>query len=437
MWRNLLNGRGRVQHPRIGWQVAGGGWRVAGRRAENLNPRLRPLRRSVTSVHAAHRRRRGGRGPQRACRGAHVGAGRVCRRGVRGRIVGGWWDATEPLTLPGFRHDVCSAVHPSLVASPFFQGLDLPSIGIVLRQPEVAYAHPLGGSRAAVLYRGVEETASHLGGDALAYRGLMDPLVQWLDRIVPYLLVPCARCPATRWPSAASPSWVLRARATPSSASRPMPPACSSRVQPPTPCSRCQRRSPRRSASSWRLWGTVWGGPWSKEEVRRSRRGWRLSCAGWAASSTRGARSRRWPTCRRHVRSSSTRHRVEFRRTGGRAADAPSRPPVGPLSARPGCLQGRLGPRRAGALVGRGVPADGHGARGWDIRGGGGGEAAVHSGRHADQPFVLVAQPSVVDSPAPRGTAHPVGLLPRAQRIERRHERADRGTDRALRARIS
>jgi phytoene dehydrogenase-like protein len=102
---------------------------------------------------------------------------------------------TEALTLPGFHHDVCSAVHPSLVASPFFRDLDLRALGITLCQPEVAYAHPLGGGRAAALYRDVEETASHLGGDAAAYRGLMDPMVQWLDRIVPYVLGPMRTVP--------------------------------------------------------------------------------------------------------------------------------------------------------------------------------------------------------------------------------------------------
>ena len=102
---------------------------------------------------------------------------------------------TEELTLPGFRHDVCSAVHPSLLASPFFRTLDLRALGIVARQPAIAYAQPLGGSRAAALYRDVEDTASHLGGDAGAYRHLMDPLVQWLDRIVPYVLSPMRSVP--------------------------------------------------------------------------------------------------------------------------------------------------------------------------------------------------------------------------------------------------
>jgi len=82
-----------------------------------------------------------------------------------------------------------------LVASPFFRTLDLPGLGVVLRQPEVAFAHPLGGPRAAALHRSVEETASHLGGDAAAYRELVGPLVDWLDRIVPYVLGPMRSVP--------------------------------------------------------------------------------------------------------------------------------------------------------------------------------------------------------------------------------------------------
>src|ERR1700734_44841 len=100
---------------------------------------------------------------------------------------------TQALTLEGFRHDVCSAVHPALVASPFVRSLDLAGLGVVLRQPEVAFAHPLGGARAAALYRDVGETASHLGGDAAAYVDLVGPMADWLRRIVPYLLGPLRR----------------------------------------------------------------------------------------------------------------------------------------------------------------------------------------------------------------------------------------------------
>ena len=62
---------------------------------------------------------------------------------------------TEEVTLEGFRHDVCAAVHPTLVASPFFRSLDLSALGVVLRQPEVPFAHPLRGGRAAALYRDI------------------------------------------------------------------------------------------------------------------------------------------------------------------------------------------------------------------------------------------------------------------------------------------
>jgi phytoene dehydrogenase-like protein len=103
---------------------------------------------------------------------------------------------TEALTLDGFRHDVCSAVHPTLAASPFFRSLDLGALGVVLRQPELPFAHPLPGGRAAALYRGLDETASHLGGDGAAYRALLSPLVDWLDRIVPYVLGPMRSLPS-------------------------------------------------------------------------------------------------------------------------------------------------------------------------------------------------------------------------------------------------
>lgn len=102
---------------------------------------------------------------------------------------------TEELTLAGFRHDVCSAVHPTLVASPFFRSLDLLGLGVVLRQPDVAFAHPLEGGRAAALYRSVEETAAGLGGDAAPYRQLVGPLVDWLDQIVSYVMGPMRGLP--------------------------------------------------------------------------------------------------------------------------------------------------------------------------------------------------------------------------------------------------
>jgi phytoene dehydrogenase-like protein len=102
---------------------------------------------------------------------------------------------TEALTLEGYRHDVCSSVHPALVASPLFQSLDLPALGVHLRQPEVAFAHPLDGGRVGALSRSVDDTAASLGVDAEAYRRVMGPLVESLDAIVPYVLGPMRSIP--------------------------------------------------------------------------------------------------------------------------------------------------------------------------------------------------------------------------------------------------
>ncbi len=55
------------------------------------------------------------------------------------------------LTLPGFTHDICSAVHPLAAASPFFLGTDLAGREVRLLYPKVAFAHPLDGGRAAAV----------------------------------------------------------------------------------------------------------------------------------------------------------------------------------------------------------------------------------------------------------------------------------------------
>lgn len=84
---------------------------------------------------------------------------------------------TEELTLPGLRHDVCSAVHPLAAASPFFRHFDLAGRGVRLLTPQVAFAHPLDGGRVAAAWGTVGDTAEGLGMDAGAYRNLFGPLV--------------------------------------------------------------------------------------------------------------------------------------------------------------------------------------------------------------------------------------------------------------------
>ncbi len=97
---------------------------------------------------------------------------------------------TAELTLPGFHHDVCSAIHPLGFASPFFRGLDLDAHGVRWTQPEAPLAHPLDDGSAVVLERSLSETAAALGPDGEAYRRLLGPLVEGWDQLADDLLGP-------------------------------------------------------------------------------------------------------------------------------------------------------------------------------------------------------------------------------------------------------
>ncbi len=96
------------------------------------------------------------------------------------------------LTLPGFVHDVCSAIHPLALLSPFFRSLQTK---IAFEQPAAALAHPLDEGPAALLERGVEATAATLGADGGAWRRLHAPFVARAEALYPDLLGPLG------WPS--------------------------------------------------------------------------------------------------------------------------------------------------------------------------------------------------------------------------------------------
>ena len=85
---------------------------------------------------------------------------------------------------PGLVHDVCSAVHPLALASPFFRAFDLAARGVELVIPEVSYAHPLDGARAGLAYTSIERTAAELGDDGAAWVDLFAPLVEGRDSLV-------------------------------------------------------------------------------------------------------------------------------------------------------------------------------------------------------------------------------------------------------------
>lgn len=95
---------------------------------------------------------------------------------------------TQELVLPGYHHDVCSAVHPMAVASPFFRAFDLAAHGVEMLQPVASYAQPLDGGRAGIAYRDLERTAEGLGPDAAAWRSLMGPLARNIDGVVDALM---------------------------------------------------------------------------------------------------------------------------------------------------------------------------------------------------------------------------------------------------------
>src|SRR5919206_3998553 len=97
---------------------------------------------------------------------------------------------SEPLTLPGFTHDVCSAVHPLGISSPLFRRLPLKTHGLEWLQPPVPLAHPFDEGPPALLERSTRATATWLGQDGPAWLRLMDPFVArwrplWDDALGP------------------------------------------------------------------------------------------------------------------------------------------------------------------------------------------------------------------------------------------------------------
>ena len=97
---------------------------------------------------------------------------------------------TAELTLPGFQHDICSAIHPLGIASPFFRQLPLTDFGLEWIFPPLALAHPLDDGHTAILTRSLEESSTSMGLDGRAYQRLMAPLVDSWQEILGDILGP-------------------------------------------------------------------------------------------------------------------------------------------------------------------------------------------------------------------------------------------------------
>jgi phytoene dehydrogenase-like protein len=107
---------------------------------------------------------------------------------ARATIGGGL--RSDELTLPGFIHDICSAIHPLALASPFFRALPLDKHGLEYIQPPVAAAHPFDDGTTALLTKSLDETVNRLGKDGEIYRSLIGSLAQKLPTLATDILAP-------------------------------------------------------------------------------------------------------------------------------------------------------------------------------------------------------------------------------------------------------
>jgi phytoene dehydrogenase-like protein len=119
----------------------------------------------------------------------------LARKGLSVKVIEaadrpGGGTRTDPFDTPGFTYDVCSAIHPLALASPFFRTLDLEAHGVEWIHPDAPAAHPLDGGRALVLERSVEATAARLGEDGARYERLIGPLTKRGDALMSELMGP-------------------------------------------------------------------------------------------------------------------------------------------------------------------------------------------------------------------------------------------------------
>lgn len=119
----------------------------------------------------------------------------LARAGLKVRIyeanetIGGGARSGE-LTLPGFKHDLCSAVHPLAAGSPYFSKLPLSNYGLAFIESPIALAHPFDDGTAAILDRSIDATSKHLGQDQTTYNALMKPFVENWESLANDLLGP-------------------------------------------------------------------------------------------------------------------------------------------------------------------------------------------------------------------------------------------------------
>ena len=354
--------------------------------------------------------------------------------------IGGGCRSAE-LTLPGFVHDVCSAVHPLVAGSPFFRSLPLAELGVELVHPAAPLAHPLRRRDArSLLERSVDATAAGLGPDGAAYRDLVGPLVRDAERADRRRSSRrrCARrATRSRWPASRRRGLRSavglgrrfsgeRARALLAGLAahsfRPLDAPLTGGLR--AACSRC---SATRSAGRWSR-----GGSGRLADAMAAR----LRALGGEIETGRLVTSLdELPPARAVLLDVTPRQLLAI---AGARLPAGLPPPARalPLRARaPSRSTGRSPARSRGGRRSARAPRRCTSAARWPRSPRP--RRPSPAGGHPERPYVLLAQQTLADpSRAPAGPAHRLGLLPRAQRVAGGHDRAHRAPGRALRARL-
>ncbi len=309
--------------------------------------------------------------------------------------IGGGARSLE-LTLPGFVHDVCSAIHPMGEHSPFLRRLELP---IEWVHPPAQVAHPLDDEPAVVLELDVGATADALGPDARAYRELLTPFVEEWDAVEPVLLGPLppgARALA-RLARALGPRRAQRAARFALADARAVAQGCfeTKRARALFAGNAAHSMLPleRRPSAGFALalmtLGHVFGWGFPRGGAQRITDALAERARDLGVEIRAASRVDELPAARRRAR----------RRLAARAAPPCARALPRPLRERAAALplrrrrvQGRLGARRAGAVARRAGRARGTVHLGGSLDEISASEWAPWTGRHADRPFVLFAQ---------------------------------------------
>jgi phytoene dehydrogenase-like protein len=352
--------------------------------------------------------------------------------------VGGGARSAE-LTIPGFVHDLGSAIHPLGFASPFFRGLPLGDHGLEWVHPAAPLAHPFDDGTATVLEYSVEETAGALGVDADIYRKLMRDVAEDVDRIAASFL---GRPQVPRHPMALVRTG-LRAAGSARGHAKSLFTGEKARGLFAGNAAHSFLPLERRPTAMFGFVNGVlghargYGWPFPKggsQKIADALASYLLSLGGEISTGVRVTNVDEVPRTRavlfdvtpRQLLSIAGKHFTGgYRRALRRYRYGPRR------------LQGGLCAGRPDPLEGQRVPARRDDPPRWDARG----DSRRRSrrlARRAPRASVRPAGPTEPLRPdaRPGRKAHPLGLLPRPPRLNVRHERADKGPDRTLRPRL-